>query len=124
MTNENTDYMIRNETTDYIIRRSPTKRIENNHRILCECQECLSNLWFSDIQSKNRFWEMSETTRLKMWVYLDKDQILPLWHVCKLPRHLEKPDDIAYRFADAISWALREVNYRALCLDATSDKED
>jgi hypothetical protein len=115
--------MVTNATTDYMITRRPKKRIENNHRILCECQECLSNLWLSDIESRNHFRKLSETARFKRWVDLPDTAILALWHICKLPVHLEKPDDIAYRFAGAISFALQGLNYDALCLDVANEKE-
>lgn len=106
-----------------MITRRPSKKIKNDHVILCECQECLSNQWFSDIQSRNRFLKISERKMSQRWVDLDKTNVLALWHICRIPVHLEKPDDIAYRFAEAISFALREVNYRAFCFDATNDKE-
>jgi hypothetical protein len=47
---------------------------------------------------------------------------LRLWAICKIPVHLEKPDDIGHRFARALSFSLREANYYAFCIDASEEQ--
>jgi hypothetical protein len=62
-------------------------------------------------------------SKKQRWVDLNEDEVLRLWHICKIPVHLEKPNDIGHRFAGALSFGLREANYYAFCIDAKEGSE-
>lgn len=92
----------------------------NDHEWHCQCKECIVIRWLKENKEVQALRKILQQ-RKSRWVDLTAEEVDRLWHICVIPSHLDKPNAVQQRFGRALSFALREKNYDALCADGRAE---
>jgi hypothetical protein len=89
----------------------------SEHHALCECVDCLKKKVASANTEIAALHKLLDKRRLETWQTMQPKELLDLWLLCRIPLHLDAPNDAAMRFGKAACYRLHKLNWDAFCTE-------